>query len=559
MKKSVFNSPLLKSKVKSVNIKLPELIFGYFLGPALALLVSGIFVNGFLNEYYTSYLFVNLLKDSKWSNIVNTYLTLLPTLSAILIVVGNLFAGQLIERTNTTAGKARPWILLSAILMPVASILIFAIPLFFDPEANPVLTMVITAIGYNLFFAAAYPIYYTANSSLVPVSTRNGKQRGLLASASNMAVTTGVGLGGMVFPFMRDLLINSAGSLNAQRGMWLLVFAIVSVVTMIAIVVQYMFTRERVNEEKFAQSETVQTAEVKKVSIGQQFKAVATDKYWWIVLVFCFLFQFSGTMKNFSLNYYSRFFKGVKFVEDLGGPGAVQSLITILGSVPMTLAVAIVWPLSNKYGKRAMVVAGLVTNVVGNVIVQIGGNNLIVVSVGAFFKYLGAAPGCYMMLAMISDALDHTEARNGFRCDGLTMSIYASIMIASQPLVQGVFNAMTNSGENQAMSNFCYIWGEGIIYAALAVLMLFYNVEKFSKEDHEKIIAYQKAEVEAAGGVWVDPEERLRLEQEEADRIAEEAKLAELKAHCDKKGLNYETELAKLREKEAKKNKGKKD
>ena len=206
-----------------------------------------------------------------------------------------------------------------------------------------------------------------------------------------------------------------------------------------------------------------------------------------------------------------------------------------------------------------MVIAGLLTNVVGNVIVQIGGNNLIVVGVGAFFKYLGAAPGCYMMLAMISDALDHTEAKNGFRCDGLTMSIYASIMIASQPLVQGVFNAMTNSGENQAMSNFCYIWVEGIIYAALAVLMFFYNVEKFSKEDQEKIIAHQKAEVEAAGGVWVDPEERLRLEQEEADRIAEEAKLAELKAHCDKKGLNYETELAKLREKEAKKNKGKKE
>ena len=89
--------------------------------------------------------------------------------------------------------------------------------------------------------------------------------------------------------------------------------------------------------------------------------------------------------------------------------------------------------------------------------------------------------------------------------------------------------------------------------------MFFYNVEKFSKEDQEKIIAHQKAEVEAAGGVWVDPEERLRLEQEEADRIAEEAKLAELKAHCDKKGLNYETELAKLREKEAKKNKGKKE
>ncbi len=555
MKKSVFNSPLLKSKVKSVNVKLPELVFGYFLGPALALLASGIFVNGFLNEYYTSYLFVNLLEDAAWQKTINTYLTLLPMLSAILIVIGNLFAGQLIERTNTAAGKSRPWILLSAILMPVASILIFAIPLFFNPESNPVLTMVITAIGYNLFFAAAYPIYYTANSSLVPVSTRNGKQRGLLASASNMAVTAGVGLGGMVFPILRDLLINNAGSVEAQRGMWLLVFAIVGVVSLLAVVLQYLFTRERVNEEKFSQNETVETTEVKKVSIGQQFKAVASDKFWWMVLVFCFLFQFAGTMKNFSLNYYAKSFAGIEFVESLGGVGAVQSLITILGSVPMTLAVAIVWPLSNKFGKRAMVVAGLLTNVVGNIIVQIGGTNIWVVGVGAFFKYLGAAPGCYMMLAMISDALDHTEAKNGFRCDGLTMSIYASIMIASQPLVQGVFNAMTGSGANQAMSNFCYIWIEGIIYAALAVMMFFFTVEKYSKQDHETILANQKAACEAAGGTWIEPEERLRLEQEEADRIAEEARLAELKARCDKKGLDYETELAKLREKEAKKKK----
>ena len=556
MKGSIFNKPLFKSKVKSVNVKLPELIFGYFLGPTLALLVSGIFVNGFLNIYYTDYLFKNLLVDgSEWKNTINTFLTLLPMLSAILIVLGNLFAGQLIERTNTAAGKARPWILLSAILMPVASILIFAIPLFFNPESNPVLTMVITAIGYNLFFAAAYPIYYTANSSLVPVSTRNSKQRGLLASASNMSVTAGVGLGGMVFPILRDLLINNAGSLEAQRGMWLLVFAIVGAVCLFAVVLQYMFTRERVNEEKLSANGETEVAEVKKVSIGQQFKAVAKDKFWWIVLIFCFLFQFAGTMKNFSLAYYVNIFADSKLVQDLGGVGSAQSMITILGSVPMTLAVAIVWPLSNKFGKRIVVIIGLVINVLGNLVCQLGGNNLIVVGVGVFFKYLGAAPGCYMMLAMISDALDHSEAINGFRCDGLTMSIYASIMIAASPLVQGLFNALTGSGANQAMSNFCYIWVEGILYAILAVMMFFFTVEKFNKEDHEKILERQKAEVEAAGGTWVDPEERLRLEQEEADRIAEEARLAELKSRCERKGLDYETELAKLREKEAKKKK----
>lgn len=553
MKGSFWNKPLFKSKVKSVNVKLPELAFGYFVGPALALLVSGLFVNGFLNIYYTDYLFVDLLKDSNWQATINTFLSLLPMLSTILIVAGNLFAGQLIERTNTPAGKSRPWILLSAILMPVASILIFAIPLFFDPTSNPVLTMVITAIGYNLFFAAAYPIYYTANSSLVPVSTRNSKQRGLLASASNMAVTAGVGLGGMVFPILRDLLIAPQETVEAQRSMWLLVFFIISVVCLFATVLQYMFTRERVNEEKAVDTTTSEQQPQQKVSLGKQFKAVCKDKFWWIVLIFCFLFQFAGTMKNFSLAYYVNIFAESELVQSLGGVGSAQSLITILGSVPMTVAVAIVWPISNKIGKRAVVIAGLVCNVLGNVVCQIGGTNLVIVCIGVFFKYLGAAPGCYMMLAMISDALDHSEAKNGFRCDGLTMSIYASIMIAASPLVQGLFNAVTASGTNQAMSNFCYIWVEGILYGILAVLMIFFTVEKFAKEDHETIIANQKAAVEAAGGVWVDPEERLRLEQEEADRLAEEAKLAELKARCQRKGLDYETELAKLRANESKK------
>ena len=111
----MFSKPLFKSKVKSVNVKLPELAFGYFLGPTLALLVSGLFVNGFLNIYYTEYLFKELLVEGgKWNTAINTFLSLLPILSTILIVAGNLFAGQLIERTNTPAGKARPWILLSA-------------------------------------------------------------------------------------------------------------------------------------------------------------------------------------------------------------------------------------------------------------------------------------------------------------------------------------------------------------------------------------------------------------------------------------------------------------
>lgn len=75
---------------------------------------------------------------------------------------------------------------------------------------------------------------------------------------------------------------------------------------------------------------------------------------------------------------------------------------------------------------------------------------------------------------------------------------------------------------------------ELICYAIIAVLMIFLNVEKNLKEDQEKILAYQKAEVLAAGGVWLDPAERLRLEQEEAEREEQEKKEKRAQASKDK-------------------------
>jgi len=49
----------------------------------------------------------------------------------------------------------------------------------------------------------------------------------------------------------------------------------------------------------------------------------------------------------------------------------------------------------------------------------------------------------------------------------------------------------------------------------------------------------------AEGGVWIEPSERLRLEQEEADRIGDKVRREELKVYCIKKGLSFEEEEAK--------------
>ena len=174
-----WNSPLTQSAITSSEVRLPEMLLGYFIGPFGALLSSGIFTS-ILQNYFTDVLKLDL-----------SFLTGLQLFSTILIVAANLVVGQLIERTKALAGKARPWILLSALVLSIASVLMFIVP-FQSTGAK----MVWIAIAYNLYYAVAYPIYNTANSTLVPVSTRNSKQRATLASFTNMAGCHGRGLHG---------------------------------------------------------------------------------------------------------------------------------------------------------------------------------------------------------------------------------------------------------------------------------------------------------------------------------------------------------------------------
>ena len=529
-----FDRPLTRTRIRSANVKPVESLLGYLVGPFCAMLANGIFTT-YLTRYFRNVLFAEeLASGSALAGAVESFLTVFPILSAILIVIGNLVAGQLVERTRTKAGKARPWILLSAVLLAVSSVLIFI-----QPSDDPTFKMIWLVIAYNLYYAVAFPLYNTANSTLTPLSTRNSNQRSVLASFVNMALLGAVGAGSMVFPFLLGILIKPEMSLGTQRTFWMILFIIVAVITFLGTVMQYYFTRERVTEESMGQEQ----AEAKpRIGVGRQAKAAVGDRYFWIIIVFYFLYQFSGGIKNTSLNFYAEILATQSFPTD-----SVTGVLGIIGAVPMAVAVFFVAPLCNKFGKRPMCVIGMIVGVAGGVIAGVGYDNMVVASVGIALKCLGSAPAGYMILAMIADSLDHIEAKCGFRCDGLVMSVYSSIMIASTPVAQGITSALVGTGTTGTV--IAYIWIETVCYGLGAIILLFFNVEKYLKSDRETVLARQKAEAEAAGLEWIAPEERLRLEEEESERLAEAARIEELKARCEKKGLDFEAEEAKYQQK----------
>ena len=482
-KKSIWDSPLTNSRIKTNEVKVPEMLIGYFIGPFGALLSSGIFTS-ILQSYFTDVLKLNL-----------SFLTTLQLFSTILIVAANLIVGQLIERTRTKAGKARPWILLSAFTLSVASVLMFIIP--FEGTAK----MVWVAIAYNLFYSFAYPIYNTANSTLVPVSTRDSQKRGALASFTNMAGLGVMGAGSMVFP----ILVSFA--LKEDPRLWFIAMLAIAIFSGLTIYLQFMFTRERVTEELMNGESLTETNEEKKTaSIGEQLKAVTGEKMWWIAILFYMSFQWSGALKNGSMAYFCKWVLDNTFFGSADAWGASQSLLAIMGAIPMAVAAVFVVPLANKFGKRMVTFWGMIIGVIGGVIAGLGNGNIVITAIGVAIKCFGSSPAAYLILAILADVIDHIEFKRGLRTDGLTMSIYSSIMVAGTPVMNAVFSAILNAAGYDQMASVSmgtagqeigtqvaigvsYIWVETAAYALCAFLIFMFTVEKILPEEQKALKA----------------------------------------------------------------------
>lgn len=225
-RQSFWNHRFTRTRIKSEKVQLPEMLFGYILGP-MGASISGSIFGSILQSYFTDVLRLDL-----------RFLSRLQLVSTVLIVAANLLVGQLIERTRATAGKARPWLLLSVFTFSSASVLMFIVPF------QGVARMVWIAVAYNLYYSFASPIYSTASSIMISVSTRDSRQRGLLASINSMVGLGVMGTCSMVFPMLVSFFLRE----NIHR--WFFTMLGVAVFTGLTIYLQFAFTRERVTEER---------------------------------------------------------------------------------------------------------------------------------------------------------------------------------------------------------------------------------------------------------------------------------------------------------------------
>lgn len=155
------------------------------------------------------------------------------------------------------------------------------------------------------------------------------------------------------------------------------------------------------------------------------------------------LFQLGGLVKNGSMSYYARWmFDGI---NTEAAAGTAMGTLGLIGGLPTAIGMVLAWPIADKLGKQRAVTLGLAVSVVGGLVSFINVHSFTIVCAGVILKGIGSIPAMYVTLALLSDVLDHLEAKNGFRSDGFTMSVYGAIMVGMTGLGNGIIKCTSDS------------------------------------------------------------------------------------------------------------------
>ena len=532
MKNGMLSAKLFDSRVHSQNVTGKEKWLGYLLGPCGALLLNAVLAT-YLNVYYTDVLKLTTV----WGG---AFLVVFPLMSKIIDAITNVIMGYIIDRTKTKQGKARPWLLLSAPLVALTGILLFTVP-----NAGETVQVIWVMLSYNLFYSFAYTIYNMSHNLMCPLSTRNTIQRGGLSVFNQIST---IMMSGIIVALIFPMAVMPM--LGVDQTKWILVMSVLSILSLPLTLLEYYFTKERVTEEQ-------DNREERKLPFLTQLKIVLTDKYMILMFVYFFIYTLGTSLKNIGLVYYCNYVLGTY------NDGVTQMMISVIGGIPMGIGIFAVWPLAKKFGKRNVTLAGFILYALGSAICWAVPTNMAVVLVGQFIKNIGGLPCAYVFMALFADGLDHLEWKSGVRSDGVAMSIYNILAVATIGVSTSLFNALISKAgyvapklvdgvtvaaqQSQAVKNmitFSFVGLETITGVILAVLLIFLTVEKTLSRKQAKIREYQRAEAEARGEEWISPEARAAEEEAKYLRENETAFEAALKEKCAAKGLDFEKELA---------------
>jgi Na+/melibiose symporter-like transporter len=417
--------------------------------------------------------------------------------------------GILADRTQTRWGKFRPWILWTAVPWAVVMVLAYTTPKGWSLGA-----LIAYAAITNAMLMTLYSMNNMPYSALGGVMTGDTHERTRLNSYRFVAVNIAQFIvGGFTLPLVAKFAVGH----DRQHG-WQMTMTIWAVLCLVLFLITFLTTKER-----------IQPPSQQKASAKADFAALLKNNPWKVMFImtlvhFAILSFRGGALYNY-YHHYADKAAMFDFVEKIGltapaltaaapKPGGLlewlgyivhgdrnnlgssnasdvfNSIINMVGTATTILVIILSPPLSRRFGKKAVAVAGFGLAALGTFAfyllspTNVTGMLLLTILIAIFY-----APTIPLVWSIFADVADYSEWKTGRRFTGM---VFATIGFALKSglalgsasflwIMAGFFNYDTKSPTApDAVAGYRFTSGiaVGILFAICTVLLMVYQLNK---------------------------------------------------------------------------------
>jgi glycoside/pentoside/hexuronide:cation symporter, GPH family len=344
--------------------------------------------------------------------------------------------GALSDRTQTRWGKFRPWILWTAVPFGLIFWLVYV-----TPNGGPHAKLLYAYVTYALVMMM-YSANNTPYSALMGVMTPDVSERSSLAGYRFV----GALIGQFIIQALPLPLVVKFGRGDSAKG-WAITMAIFGAAIVILNLITFLSVRER-----------VQPPPGQKAAIGTDLRNVFSCGPWVVMFILTLLVFTMLVVRGSSSNYLFTYFldqgKIREFLGQFGLAGTVNasgawnsalnafgllvkpdgsnaaavglSLFFVVGSVVQIVGIIFSKALADRFGKKAVFIAGVSVTTIATAWVFWATPS----SIGMLFWLsilwsVGWGPTVPLLWLMIADVADHSEWKNSRRAIGF---MYAGIL-----------------------------------------------------------------------------------------------------------------------------------
>lgn len=382
---------------------------------------------------------LTFLLNSGISEVVAGSILLLPK---IWDAVNDTLFGFVVDRVSFKRGRYLPWVTLSAILIPIATVFFFSMPASLPPFAKCIWVI----LGY-MFWDTAYTMTDTPIYALSTCMTNNMDERTSILSITRITAGIGGVLAAVLIPMM-----------YGENGMnlgWPVTSAVLSAIGAILMLPAGFLVKERFNGEK-----------EKEVTFKEQFRGLVTNRNLLVIVLVKFI-----SLLTFSVDVLSSI-----FAQYVLGNETLGSLMTMATSMPILILACFMPALCRKFDKVHIYAASMGLFVISSIASYfIGYSNLGVLVGITLIRGIGYGGLSILALMFIPDCVEYGQYKNGSRSPAIAFALQTFIFKLNGAMISTIvawmiaalgFNALnvTQDGKNG-------VWFVYTVFAALGSLI----------------------------------------------------------------------------------------